>query len=133
MTGNEEKKYARVVFEEEISEDATEEEILDRMEDAIHEFIGNHWGINDVEVHKRSYLKDECDKECHKTADEKIKNETEELATLYFATEQTILNKISFLPNNGKECDCDEPSGFCIVEDDNVLKYCLNCGGEMSW
>ncbi len=62
-----------------------------------------------------------------------IKDEIEELGTLYFATEQKILNKISELQNNGKECDCDEPSEFCIVDDDNVVKYCLNCGGRINW
>lgn len=66
--------------------------------------------------------------------DEKTRDEIEELVTLYCTTERKILDKISLLPNNGKECDCDydERNQFDILDDDNIVSYCLNCGGDIS-
>lgn len=48
-------KYARIVFEVEIEDDATEQEILDVLEAHLEEFINNPWGINDVEIHDVPY------------------------------------------------------------------------------
>lgn len=63
----EQNKYARIVFEKEIPKDESEEEILDIMKNAIHDFIGDHWGIDDVEIHDRPYIADECNNDVKKT------------------------------------------------------------------
>ncbi len=54
-------KYARIVFEVEIEDNADDEEILDLLESRLGEFIENVWGIDDVEIHNRPYIADECD------------------------------------------------------------------------
>lgn len=53
-------KYARVVIEVPIKDDDGEKEILDAVESRIAEFMTSHWGINDVEIHDRPYIADEC-------------------------------------------------------------------------
>lgn len=53
-------KYARIVFEVEMEDDATDEETLDTLEVHLGEFISNPWGIDSVEMHNRPYIADEC-------------------------------------------------------------------------
>ena len=53
-------KYARVVIEVPIKDDDGEKEILDAVESHMTEFMTGHWGINDVEIHDRAYIADEC-------------------------------------------------------------------------
>lgn len=48
-------KFARMVFEVEVDDDANEEEIVDVMERQLSNFIGDRWGIDDIEIHNRSY------------------------------------------------------------------------------
>jgi len=52
-------KYARIVFETEVEDNATDEEILDILEAHLGEFINNQWGIEDVEIHESPYIGDE--------------------------------------------------------------------------
>lgn len=52
-------KYARIVFEIEIEEDATDKEILDTLEAHLGEFINNPWSIDDIEIHDTPYIQDE--------------------------------------------------------------------------
>lgn len=62
-------------------------------------------------------------------------SEIEKLVNKYFTIEEQILNKIKSLPSYGKECDCGEggPNRFCIVDDDVISCFCLNCGGEINY
>lgn len=53
------KYYARIVFEIEIEEDATEKEILDTLEAHLGEFINSPWGIDDIEIHDTPYIQDD--------------------------------------------------------------------------
>lgn len=53
-------KYARLVFETEIEVGLTEEEICDKMMDVVEAFLQEQWGIDDIEIHDRPYIKDEC-------------------------------------------------------------------------
>ncbi len=55
------KKYARVVFEEEISESATEEEVEEIMRNVIRNFEVNRQSIDDIEIHEKPYAQNECD------------------------------------------------------------------------
>lgn len=57
-------KYARMVFEVEIKDDDSEEEIVDAMEDRLTTFMTNAWGIEDIEIHNRAYIADERDSDC---------------------------------------------------------------------
>lgn len=61
-----------------------------------------------------------------------LRRQIERLADEYFTIEEKILSEIKKLPNYGKECDCDETNRFCIVDDDSISCYCLNCGGEIN-
>lgn len=60
-------------------------------------------------------------------------NEVEKMANQYFAIEEKILKELEKLPNNEKECDCDESNRFCIVDDDEIVCKCLRCGGDIYW
>jgi len=62
---------------------------------------------------------------------ERPMSELEKLADEYFNIEADIVNKIADLPNYGNDCDCDEPNRFCIVDDDIISCFCLNCGGNI--
>lgn len=59
------------------------------------------------------------------------KEEIEKLTEQYFDIEEKILSEIQELPNYNKECECDDPSKFCIVDDDTIQCYCINCGGDI--
>ncbi len=48
------RKYARIVIEEQIPETASDDEVLDIMEDALNDFI-HRWGIDDIEIHGTAY------------------------------------------------------------------------------
>lgn len=52
-------KYARMVFEISIKDDASEEEIVDKMENHLTNFLIERWGIDDIEIHNRGYVADE--------------------------------------------------------------------------
>lgn len=54
-------KYARIVFEAEIGDDDSEDEIVDAIENMFTSFMTERWGIDDIEIHKRPYIVDECD------------------------------------------------------------------------
>lgn len=58
-----------------------------------------------------------------------IRSMIEKLGEEYFTTEEKILSEIKKLPSYDEDCDCDERSRFCIVDDDIIACYCLNCGG----
>jgi hypothetical protein len=47
----------------------------------------------------------------------------------YSVLEKFILNNIKELSNFGKDCDCKSPDKFCKVDDNDIICYCLNCGG----
>ena len=51
-------KYARIVFEVDVEDNASEEEVLDLLEARIGEFINNQWGIDDVEMCTEPYNKE---------------------------------------------------------------------------
>ena len=51
-------KYARLVFEEEISEGTTKEEIIDKMEAYIENYIKNGVSIDDIEISESPYMRD---------------------------------------------------------------------------
>jgi len=57
-------RYARIVFETEVEDNATDEEILDILEAHLGEFINNQWGIEDVEIHKKPYIDCELNEKC---------------------------------------------------------------------
>lgn len=59
--------------------------------------------------------------------------ELEALASQYFDIEATILKRIEKLSEYGKECKCNEPTRFAIVDDNFAMAYCLNCGGNIDW
>ena len=58
--------------------------------------------------------------------------ELQNLASQYFDIEATILKRIEYLPEYGEDCKCEEQERFFIVDDDNIIGYCLNCGGSVS-
>lgn len=63
-------KYARIVFEEEIPEDASEDEITKIIAEAIEDFMMNsHMNIDDIEIHERPYIQDECNNDTYKPGD----------------------------------------------------------------
>lgn len=62
-------------------------------------------------------------------SDEKIIN----LASAYFTLEEIILDMISKLPEYGKDCNCRDSDRFSIVDDGIIVRYCLNCGGTITW
>lgn len=49
-----------MVFEVEIEDNASEEEIVDAMNDRLTTFMTELWGIDDIEIHDRAYIGDEC-------------------------------------------------------------------------
>ncbi len=53
-------KYARVVFEVSVEDDTSNEEIVDKMEKHLGNFLTGRWGIDDIEIHTRGYIADEC-------------------------------------------------------------------------
>lgn len=53
-------KYARMVFEVPIEDDDGDEEIVDAMESRLTTFMTERWGIDDIEIHDRPYIADEC-------------------------------------------------------------------------
>lgn len=53
-------KYARMVFEVPIEDDAEDQEIVDAMESSLTTFMTEFWGIDDIEIHSRPYIADEC-------------------------------------------------------------------------
>jgi len=60
-------------------------------------------------------------------------SEIEKLVDEYFTIEEKILSKIKDLPTYGEECDCNDPNRFCIVDDDVISCFCINCGGEINY
>ena len=60
------------------------------------------------------------------------KEELEELIAQHSRLENTILDKISALPNYGGECHCDG-NRFQTIHNgnlfDEIMSYCLECGG----
>jgi len=59
--------------------------------------------------------------------------EIEKLADIYFMIEDLILKKLERELCYGDDCLCNEPTNFFIVDDTNIIGYCLNCGGSISW
>lgn len=55
------------------------------------------------------------------------------LADMYFTLEELILKRLERELCFGDDCLCDEPTRFCIVDDNNIVGYCLNCGGNIEW
>lgn len=53
-------KYARMVFEVPIEDDDEEEDIVNAMESRLTTFMTEMWGIDDIEIHNRAYIADEC-------------------------------------------------------------------------
>ena len=53
-------KYARMVFEVPIEDDDGEEEIVNAMESRLTTFMTERWGMDDIEIHDRAYIADEC-------------------------------------------------------------------------
>lgn len=51
-------KYARLVFEEEIPEGATNEEIVEKIKVCIENYIKNGVNIDDVEISESPYMRD---------------------------------------------------------------------------
>ena len=62
-------------------------------------------------------------------SDEKITS----LVSAYFTLEEIILERLSTLPEYGKDCDCKDSDRFSIVDDNDIKSYCLNCGGSITW
>ncbi len=52
------KKYARLVFEEEIPENATNEEIVEKMKECIENYTKDGINIDDVEISESPYMRD---------------------------------------------------------------------------
>ena len=48
-------KYARIVIEKEINDDASKGDILNTMEVALQCFMTSIWGTKDIEVHDTPY------------------------------------------------------------------------------
>lgn len=74
--------------------------------------------------------------ELKKTNDEEkplLDPEIGKLSLQYFDLEATILERIEKLPAYGQDCDCDNIVKFAVLDVDNVLCYCLNCGGTIYW
>lgn len=61
-----------------------------------------------------------------------MNTEIKTLADMYFTLEELILKKLERELFYGDDCCCDEPTRFCIVDDDNIVCYCLNCGGNIN-
>jgi len=59
-----------------------------------------------------------------------MNTELQNLASQYYDIEKTILNRISHLPEYGKDCKCEERTPFIIDDCGNSIGYCLNCGGH---
>ena len=51
-------KYARLVFEEDISEGATSEEIVEKMKRQIENYIKTGVNIDDIEMSESPYMRD---------------------------------------------------------------------------
>lgn len=51
-------KYARLVFEEEIPEGMTDDEIVNKMKECIENYIKNGVKIDDVEMSESPYMRD---------------------------------------------------------------------------
>ncbi len=51
-------KYARLVFEEAISENVTKEDIARKMKECIENYIKNGVSIDDVEISESPYMRD---------------------------------------------------------------------------
>jgi hypothetical protein len=51
-------KYARLVFEEEILEGATSEDIVRKMRECIENYIKNGVSIDDIEISESPYMRD---------------------------------------------------------------------------
>lgn len=64
-------KFARMVFEVSVEDDASEEEIVDAMEMSLTDFLESIWGIGDIEIHTRPYVADECDSDSSDSVDKK--------------------------------------------------------------
>lgn len=62
-----------------------------------------------------------------------LNDEIERLASMYFITEDLILKKIAKLPEFGKPCKCNDSTNFMIVDNDIIVGYCLNCGGDIDF
>lgn len=62
-----------------------------------------------------------------------LRHEVENLADEYYTIEEKILSKIKNLPGYDKECECDrsDVNAFCVIDDDIISCFCLNCGGEI--
>jgi hypothetical protein len=67
-------KYARLVFEVEIEDDDGEKDIVDAMESRLTTFLTELWGIDDIEIHNRSYIADECNSDLVAKEDATKKN-----------------------------------------------------------
>ena len=53
-------KYARMVLEVPIEDNDGDEEIVSAMEDRLTTLVTDRWGIDDIEIHERPYIGDEC-------------------------------------------------------------------------
>lgn len=51
-------KYARLVFEEAIPEDATKEDIVRKMKECTENYIKNGVSIDDIEISESPYMRD---------------------------------------------------------------------------
>lgn len=51
-------KYARLVFEEEIPEGATSEEIVRKMKECIEKYVKGGVSIDDIEISQSPYMRD---------------------------------------------------------------------------
>lgn len=51
-------KYARIVFEEEIPEGATSEEIVRKMKECVDNYIKDGVNIDDIEIAESPYMRD---------------------------------------------------------------------------
>ncbi len=59
--------------------------------------------------------------------------ETIKLADTYFTIEEVILKRLERELCYGDDCLCNEPTRFCIVDDEYIaVCYCLNCGGNIN-
>lgn len=51
------------------------------------------------------------------------------LTDLFWDLEKIIFERIEKLPGYGEDCKCDNEIPFLIADGNNIIYYCLNCGG----
>lgn len=62
-----------------------------------------------------------------------IKDEIQEQIDIISNAEQKVFDKLSELPNEGRECNCDDCTIYKYIHEgnhfDEIMVTCINCGG----